>query len=126
MDFGEILVTQFMEYRDGHVTRWGPPNGYYIVDVPEHLREYVQKLTWSVPAWFLLRVEIWWKYPPTARWYEGDRWSYRDYFWCRKWADIPIVYQRFWATGGLYERVSFSVEKLIWTETGGWETEDHV
>ena len=131
MEYSAGVVTEWGRHSKGLVTEWGPPNGWVLQDVRssstvDNRSQYFKQRMQHVPAWYLLRVEIWWKFPLGARWYEGDQWSFGDYFWCREWADIPIVFQRFWATAGLYEIVSFSEERFIWTEMEGWETEDHV
>ena len=101
------------------VVDWGPPNSRYLrqegVDPP-----------YFASSWKLLSVQIWYRFPRHARWYTGDHWSFCDYFWCKDWSQIPLLFDHYWATGGFYERVAFCVEAYDWTWEDGLMMEDHV
>ena len=101
------------------VVNWGPANTEFLSMTGNHR-------TQLVPAWKLLSVQFWYRYPRHTPWYTGEQWTFGDYFWCKDWAQIPVIFNHYWATGGQYERVAYCVEAYDWTWEDGLMTEDHV
>ena len=113
------MVFVFLDGGEDAVVDWGPPNGQY-------LRQENRGPLYQVSSWTVLHVQVWHRYPRTARWYTGEHWDFRGSFYCGDWSEIGVLFERYFATGGLYERVAFCVEGFEWTWEDGWMTEDHV
>ena len=104
---------------DGHqpilrVVEWGPGTSGHLVDLEEGVL--------AVEGWEVLWVDAY------VRGYKLGDAGWGDSPWATfpvlQWSEIPNVFESFFATGGLYTRVSFHVEKWIWTRECGWECDD--
>ena len=115
---GDMVYMVDSEY-GARVVDWGPPNSQY-------LRQESPNPPYVVDCWKISSVQFWHRYPYRCRWYDGERWSFAGYFWCKDWQQIPILFDKYWATAGFYTRVSFCVEAYEWTWEEGLMYEDHV
>ena len=113
-----------MDYNgDGSVFAWGPANSTMLVDADDGAGAGYQ----IVPSWRLLRVVAyvrgWTRVGPC----QGDYgWDFYCSYWVNRWENIVLVFDRFFGTGGLYERVSFHVEVCNWNSIEGWAYDDCV
>ena len=113
----------------GIIVHWGEPNDHMFVDIknPELATRYdVQKLVLNAPAWKVLYVRVY------DRNNLGDHsslpgdhgWTYVCNYSVINWTDIRPVFDKYWATSGVYERVAFFVETWVYTEQQGWQVDD--
>ena len=115
---------------DGRVTDWGPPNstslveGWVVVEGPACLspHPFIQQ----VPCWKVLHVDIYvLRDGPQLQ--PGDSgWGHYVSYVVHDWEDVRPIFDRCFGTGGLYNRVRFSVESWLWTAEAGWECDDQL
>ena len=66
-------------------------------------------------------------FPAHRRLYREDAgWMHWAFYPVRDWCYIRDVFDEYFGTGGLYERVSFQVETWTWSSVGAWEIDDQV
>ena len=112
-----------MEYNyDGSVFAWGPANSTMLVDADDGTGDGCQ----TVPSWRLLRVDAYFRLSRRWRPDNGayDGWVLHNSFWVNRWENIEEVFDRYFDSGGLYERVSFHVEVCYWNSVEGWAYDD--
>ena len=101
------------------VIDWGPATGTHLVD-PERRLQVVE-------CWQVLWVNAYVRHFPRRSQLCGEPgWVHWATFPVMQWSEIPNVFKDYFATGGLYTRVSFHVEAWIWTKQCGWTCDDQI
>ena len=102
------------------VTDWGQRSRREV--------EWVRGEVQHVEYWDILWVNAYVRnFPANRRLHREDPgWVHWAFYPVRDWWYIRYVFDEYFGTAGLYERVSFQVETWTWSNSGAWEIDDQV